>query len=389
MRQIWLFGERGEWLQKNHLAYMEGNMMKILGISYTSLLKIAPVTPLHQLSFFCSLNTSGKNPLPPETNPVMSHYYHHSNRQQKLADAHIFDQLREEEKKQFHRKGRKRTAYEKNTSAAISLPYASDVIGSKYGNQTAILDLIEDQVIEHANRRVDLYFYTLIAYFNLGIHVARGRTVLQHGKGRTTKTNGGITQACHSSILPALVDETIYQNQWNKEKKKGVLHGTHFSESLSSTVELPPFINDFDGVLERMCRSKSEHILAAVSLGQYNPVEGLTHFLLMMRDTLDELREKSNQKKPTILSTQSLMRHHNLNRKLIDLTIQGTLSTTFCAETERVLEAYVHLILGVKSKELLLCEEEEGQKEVLYLNKIRGIQNEILNSKSEHSTHLA
>lgn len=298
-----------------------------------------------------------------------------------VPDSSFFSKLKLAEQHQFSHRKRRRFDYKNNFSAALSLPYTRKELDDRRGEQNALLTMVKKHVIEHANRRVDLFFYTLIAYYNTGIFPTSGHTDLQHGRGRNTNRGRAITEACHSSFIPSLLDTTIYQNK-GRTKYKSLLSGTHFMDSLNATVELPPFVNDLDDMLEGACRQKSLKILQEVSLGKINPIEGLNIFLKMMQGTLKKFKKEAESKSESVLLQHSLMKQKFINPDLVDLVIHGTLSSTFSNTTETASDDYIQLMLRLTPKEKILCEKDEKFKVELYLEKMIEIQEEILSSKN-------
>ncbi|KTD09081.1 hypothetical protein Lgra_2316 [Legionella gratiana] len=302
----------------------------------------------------------------------------------KIPDARFFEKLKREEHQQFSPKKRRRFSYSDNRSAALSLPYSTEQLATKQNDQEALLGMSKKSIIEHANRRVDLFFYTLIAYYKTSFFPTYAQTTLQHGTGRTIN-KGCITEACHSSFTPSLLDNIIYQNKDTGEKLRSLLSDTHLQNSLNSTVELPPFVNDLDDVLENTCRPECIEIIRRTSIGEINPIEGLTIFLKMMHDVLEDLKEKAEPKSPSSLSHHSVLKQKSMNPVLIDLVTTGTLSNTFSDETQTVMDEYIQLLLRMKPDEKKLC-EKKGNKEKIYLKKITEIQEEILYSKRNQNS---
>ena len=296
----------------------------------------------------------------------------------KVVDPYSFDQLKLEEHKQFTEKKRTRFKYTKNYSAALALPYSKLELTNKRDAPQALLSMANNHVIEHANRRVDLFFYTLIAYYKTMLLPTNGHTNLQHGRG-----SEHITEACHSSLIPSLLDKTIYQHPEADEKHKSLLSGTHLMNSLNATVELPSFVNAFDDVLELKCRPKCLELIGAVSQGKITPIDGLNIFLQMMQDTLNELKRQAEQKKNSLLAPYSFLGKQELSLGLINLVIKGTLATTFSAQKLAATDAYIQLLLRLTPEEKMLCEQNDTSKDRLYLEKIMGMQQEILQAKSE------
>ncbi|WP_133128696.1 hypothetical protein [Legionella nagasakiensis] len=302
-----------------------------------------------------------------------------------VSGPQFFAKLKAEERKRFPRKKRKRFDYSDNYSAALALPCSQQELEKKQDDQNALLAVSKKYVIEHANRRVDLFFYTLIAYYKTGIVPTTGRTNLQHGKGRNSIAHRNITEACHSSFIPSLVDKTIYLNRGSRKRHKSLICDTHLMNSLNSTVELPSFVNHFDDLLESACRESCLKILDEVSVGIINPIEGLSAFLNMMQDTLNNLKCQTERERHSAVARHSLIGSRGITLKIIDLVTQGTLSTTFAAGEKTASDDYIQLLLRITSEEKALCAKSERLKNKLYMERMAEIQNEILQTKSVHS----
>lgn len=107
----------------------------------------------------------------------------------------------------------------------------------------AKVELVEAEIIEHAARRVDLFFYLLIAVKGSRMLISSHDTVKQNGKG--SKKSG--TQACHSSFFPNLLLQPTNTWSWMLPTQ---LANTFFAETLNITTELPRIVNKFDCILE-------------------------------------------------------------------------------------------------------------------------------------------
>ncbi|MDI1351998.1 MAG: hypothetical protein PSV35_04395 [bacterium] len=151
--------------------------------------------------------------------------------------------------------------------------------------------------------------------------------------------------------------------------------------SLNSTVELPHFVNAFDDVLEAISRPKCLEIISKVSLGEINPIQGLTMFLLMMQDILNDFKRNSEQSSSSNLVKNALTSQHNMNLRLIKLVIRGTLNTTLSPSTQSASEEYVQLLLRMPPEQKNSCTSDIN-KEELYMKLILSMQQEILLSKS-------
>lgn len=301
------------------------------------------------------------------------------------SSSSFFEALKSEERHQFPSRKRLRTEYRQNFSAAETLASSNAELGASYQSEEAVLSMASSHIIEHANRRVDLFFYTLIAYYLTGLNPTNGHTSLQHGKGRHINADTAATVGCHSSFTPSLLDETIYQNRPYSRKRKSLVCHTHFMDSLNATMELPPFVNQLDELIEGACRPKCMKILTAVSYGKINPIEGLTLFLQMMKEFLDDLEAQAEHDHYLGIGKHSFFTNDALNQNLIHLVMKGTLSTTFVNWTKTVSEEYLQMLLRLTPAQKRLCNEEQ-LKERIYLAAIRRIQTEILTP--ENKTHV-
>src|SRR5437762_863875 len=116
-----------------------------------------------------------------------------------FSQNNFFD-LKEKERKAINEKQRKKSSFYDNYVASISLPLSTKEIRSNRSNPQRLLELSKEYIIEHASRRVDLFFYTLIAYYKTRCFPIQGDTLFQHGYGRKTVKRVELTQACHSSF---------------------------------------------------------------------------------------------------------------------------------------------------------------------------------------------
>ncbi|RUR09877.1 hypothetical protein [Legionella sp. km772] len=322
--------------------------------------------PTRIATLIATLSTRSKLPPTPKTDffPKTS-----------ASPAQFFSRLKKEERR-FSRK-RLRFDYEDNFTSALSSPYSTEELSEKHKSLSALLAMSEKYIVEHANRRVDLFFYTLVAYYRTNIIPIEGHTSLQHGRGRTLDDDTNLTQACHSSFTPALLDQTIYK----KTGRRSLLSGTHLLESLNSTVELPPFVNAFDDILESICRPQCIKILQKVAVGELNPIQGLHHFLTMMNSLLSDFERQAAAKTYSGLSHSFFSSSSPyVSPKLIALVSKGTLNSTFIEGTSTVNEDYVQLLLRMDPEEKAVCRKNAKEKEKLYAKKFAELQEEILSS---------
>ncbi|MFI4919099.1 MAG: hypothetical protein ACHP65_06050 [Legionellales bacterium] len=213
-------------------------------------------------------------------------------------------------------------------------------------------------IVEHAQRRVDLFFYMLIAYYKTQVTAQIDTTVLQHGIG--TKT----MPACHSAILPAICDSVTTSaahahvtrtNPGFFNKKNSMLHGTHFQHSLNSTIALHASVNYFDThyiegrVAEDKMRNKSIQIVNRVSQGELDPIAGTLQFLTALRSTFDSVKDNYFSKHELVTSPKE-------TRALIfNSQVQGSFQHTWHENkgmSARMNDDYVHCLLRLLPHEL-------------------------------------
>ncbi|MDR3501508.1 MAG: hypothetical protein P4L79_02900 [Legionella sp.] len=297
-------------------------------------------------------------------------------KQKKSASLQFFSpqectakQLKGAAKKLFPQRARQKFGYQQNHTASLALSLSSELLNPHDQSNAQLILLAKKNILDHANMRVDLFFYTLIAYFQKNLHPILGHTYLQHGRGRSSETQQLLSEACHNSIFPALIDETILNTDPQKPKAC-LLSGTHFMNSLNSTTELPPFVNDLDDVIELLCREKSLVILQAVSRGSINPVEGLNLFLQLLKTSLDTISQKASREKNLFLT------------ELVDLVVQGSIAHRLDKETETVSDEYVQMLLQLNNQEKKDCLNKK-QRGKIYTEKFAQMQNEILSAEVE------
>ncbi len=279
-----------------------------------------------------------------------------------------------------HHKKRIRSTYEDNYSAALALPCSSATLKAAQNNPLALLALSQTHIKEHAARRVDLFFYTLVAYYKTGLSPKQGHTELQHGIGRNARDHSSITQACHSSLLPSLVDESRHASAAEMEENPSILNGTHFLDSLNATVELPVIVNEFDNELENTfaCREQSILILQQVSAGEINPIEGLNQFMKMLDTTLKNIATKI-QRTGTLFA-----KIHTSENELLQLVKQGTFAKIFSADKQAATDEYIESLLRFTPAEKALCNSNENQRKKIYYKKITDLQTEILQTERQY-----
>lgn len=279
--------------------------------------------------------------------------------------------------------------------------FFSHNIAMSIGHDININEVLEPNlIVEHAQRRIDLFFYMLIAYYNTKLSLKVDDTVVQHGKGTE------VMPACHSAILPSVSDGEFASASHNHltrfnpgivKNKSCILKGTHFENSLNSTILLHQSVNYFDTHMiegkrsQDKMRNKSIDVLNKVSAGELDPISGMLQFLTHLRSTFDSIKEKYLNKKDLKTSPKQ-------TRGLIfNCEEKGSFNQTWHADkkmTHRSMnDDYVHAILGLTPKELELIQKNPEEtledysvrffrdREALYQEKYRSIAKEIQTSR--------
>lgn len=277
-------------------------------------------------------------------------------------------------------KTRRTSLYSKNITAALELPATKAELEKIQNDPEELFLLCKEHLQEHAARRVDIYFYILVAVYQTQLQFKQSNTFLQHGKGRQASQNRRhLTHACHSSLFPTLVD-------YSKDKKNtgtsSILSGTHFMDTMNATVELPVFANQLDSVLEgkiqhpSLFREKSLEILQIVAEGKLNPIEGLKEFLETAKNTFNLLESGKpiSQTGTSYLNRQTKGAPKQIKLKLLDTEKAGT----FCYENDASFDEYIHLLLRLKPEEIAQCQNNPEYQKEIYLQKFRSLKEEIL-----------
>lgn len=235
---------------------------------------------------------------------------------------------------------RTRIPYEANVSIAraCETPHnALECTGAAAITQDAIDSSEECRVKDHAQRRLQLFYYLLVAYYNEGCEVKLDKTVLQHGFSSCPHFN-----AAHSSILPDVSDDlferladNLIENGVDREIKQFLLclgankksiseadlknfsktdwrqlfrslgikgdlklisSGCHFYHNQNATVEVPVLVNRYDALIETAMRSIALEIVNRVSRGGLTPYKGLEEFEIRLKEFFEESKKETSAK---------------------------------------------------------------------------------------------
>ena len=303
-------------------------------------------------------------------------------------DAHVIDNKDSDESAppSHHHIKRIRMAYEKNNAASLALPINTETLHRLANHPASLFATAKNNIIHHAATRIDLFFYILVAYYKSRLTPKLGRTFWQYGKGRKS-ANATITEACHSSFISNLIDDTTPPNA---KRATGLLADTHLLLNLNSTVELPTYVNELDGLLEAECREKALVIIQDVAKGFKTPIDGLTHFFILLAYSLKKVahaithNSSLHPKQLAALPTAS-------TTELIQLIEQGSFKNKWDYRASKLNYQYIDLLLRVTPTEKAACLKNSGGKQALYEKKIMELQKEILGDnikKLEKANHF-
>ncbi len=238
---------------------------------------------------------------------------------------------------------RRVTNFNKNVTAALELPIATEKLTALHTDPNTLFHMCKDFIKEHSARRMDIYFYLLIAVYNTQCVIRQDNTMLQHGKGRKSKSPNrvSLTHACHSNFFPNLVVSGNNATSLNEN----LFDRTHFMDTMNITSELPVFVNQLDSMLEgkihhpSILRKKSLDILRLVAKGTIDPVEGFRQFLSTFNTTLDFFGNEKNIKKTHYLGKKSGP------DKTIKLELLKTVKAGSCCDNDEKFDDFVHLLI--------------------------------------------
>lgn len=222
------------------------------------------------------------------------------------------------------------------------------------------IELLSNEVKEHAARRVDLFFYCCIAVYKTNATISDGQTIKQHGIG--SRDHG--TQACHSALFSNLQLENPHAAStwlWSSLPSLLTLENTHLMESLNMTVELPSEVNEFDKHLEGLYQRSAHvnhmlHILNRVSKGEINPQQAMTEFLRIIDFFFEDFKTKylyddSNPGKPKVTKetekVRSLLQSY---RRIWELQREGSFKAAIQGVSIKEVDpGYIYCMLRVNT----------------------------------------
>lgn len=225
----------------------------------------------------------------------------------------------------------------------------------------------KQDIIEHAARRVELYFYLLIYYYKTGYRIENEQTAWQYGKGENSEGKK-FTQACHSSLFSSPVGITYCTDLHQRTRRVKIKLGNnnHFFKNLNATVILPIAVNNFDSLMEGKIEAPSDwreealNIINLVSQKAYTPIQGLVCFFYVMEDFFAKVPLKSKEAKEI----------HKYEK-------EGTFSQKWILEQKLLIIDYVHsLLMPIDEKSI---KENPKGADKMYEEKYEEIRKQMIN----------
>ena len=195
---------------------------------------------------------------------------------------------------------------------------------------------LKSRIVDHAYRRVQIFYYQLLAYYGEGCEISQGKTELQHGMSLCPECH-----AAHSSIFSSLNDtafetlklrlrhEGMTQENLDRLSALGFSQGriqrlkkslkprdiklaflgleshqliapsTQLYHSMNSTVEVPKEVDYFDQIIEKNLRPVGLQLLNQVSREEMHPYDALTLFVEKLQgcmlESISELKIKQQK----------------------------------------------------------------------------------------------
>jgi len=192
--------------------------------------------------------------------------------------------------------------YEKLDNPTRTSPSIANLTFISPHQVAAPIQLIHENaslIIEHAERRIDFFFYVLLLCFNKNERI----TVLNPDRQRHQLVHGYKNYpACHSAIIANLqIGDTPLEG--------------YFPYVLNTTIELPRIVNNFDMLIERGRdggKACAQAILQQVSYG-FEPKDAIVDYLAHMIKLFNDIKPTGNDfQKKLIWFYQSLGTFHHL-----------------------------------------------------------------------------
>ncbi len=186
-----------------------------------------------------------------------------------------------------------------------------------YADPASVAEAYQDQIEEHIDRRVQLFFMQLVSCYRTPYHFEWAEANDEYGSGANhqikinARGRGKVfkTEAAHSSTLPCLI--AYPRRAWEKyqaqeeEKPKGFVYLKYGHGYLqqNSTMELARFVNRADCLVDgthtnSKLRNEVIEIVNEVAKGRCDPKKGLDKFLVQLENFVVQARDRLTEADP-------------------------------------------------------------------------------------------
>ena len=181
--------------------------------------------------------------------------------------------------------------------------------------------VLRDMMLDDGERRIQILYYQMLAYWQEGCKVRLGSTTLQHGRALIRGFQGA-----HSALLPDLRDnhlinlyrqitkngitpeikqklkilgfssDTIERlkkarqplsfDAWNiaikalseHDRSSLISESTHLYHVANATIEMPRYVNQYHCIFEKLLRGEALQLINEVSMGRMDPYDAVNAF---------------------------------------------------------------------------------------------------------------
>ena len=237
---------------------------------------------------------------------------------------------------------------------------------------------------EHIERRVQFFFYQLIACYKTGLHF-ESIGAKDQGKSaekiiQKVETAKGVTifelvqrNACHSASNPCLVAFSLDDKKLHKkdllQKGKGVvfLKDSDYYRMMNSTMSMPRWINIADREIDEknrkgtlheisLLRALAQDLINDVAGGMYKPDQALGTYLFLLKQQIQSALKRIEEDDPVYIVLKQYLKH-------------TTLIQEYMASNPKIFE----MLLGLK-----ISDDSSAFKDAVFMMRYRAIREHFL-----------
>ncbi len=227
------------------------------------------------------------------------------------------------------------------------------------------VDISSALIIEHASRRVDFFFLSLLFFYNKSATIQLGQT---QGNGRKLQNVHGTadynTEACHSAIASNFIARS--------PNGANILIPNHLAQILNTTVELPKSVNNFDHNLEGNIKETLQSVWRKASIKILNQTSQVGHDYEPRKALLKFLLQLVHFFSAENITANYWSTHCSSENRLI-FALQCIGSFYFLWSSEISLEDYIHSQMRLKLDEITPFKEQKFFR----INKYKALSSEL------------